>query len=156
MENTETINYWVHGDASSSNVDISPQKTITHLKKAILAEEPRISLTTASLLDVYLGNIRDTAEAMGAFSFNNLNLLRGSQRINANFLEGFPDDTIHFVIKRPGKQRSFILSTLLLLLLPFASEKYFISYMLDCVQYILQFLVKLTPLFSFFYRSKPK
>jgi hypothetical protein len=111
MENKETIICWFYNDKSSFHVDICPEKTISHLKEAILAKEPSISVTSASQLQLWVANIDDTEEAMGSFSFDGLKVLRGSDEIKKHFLRGFVKNTIHFAIERPGKQHSFILST---------------------------------------------
>jgi hypothetical protein len=72
MENKETIICWFYNDKSSFHVDICPEKTISHLKEAILAKEPSISVTSASQLQLWVANIDDTEEAMGSFSFDGL------------------------------------------------------------------------------------
>jgi hypothetical protein len=42
MENKEMIICWFYNDKSPFHVDICPEKTISHLKEAILAKEPSI------------------------------------------------------------------------------------------------------------------
>jgi hypothetical protein len=107
MENKETIICWFYNDKSSFHVDIDPEKTIGHLKKAILAQEPSILVTTASQLKLYVANICDTKAVRKEFTFKDDEALEGSEKINLHFRKGFPENTIHFAIKRPSKQHSF-------------------------------------------------
>jgi hypothetical protein len=112
MENKTSIFCWILGGDSSFPVDIDTEKTIGHLKKAIVEENPHtFGAIDPRLLELYVANIDDTEEAMGSFSFDGLKVLRGSDEIKKHFLRGFAKNTIHFAIERPGKQHSFILST---------------------------------------------
>jgi hypothetical protein len=112
MESKTSIFCWVHGGNSSFSVDIDPEKTIGRLKEAIVAKKPNgFGGIDPDELKLYVAKIRETKEAMGSFTFAALNVLRGSEKINLHFREGFPGNIIHFAIKRPGKQHSFILST---------------------------------------------
>jgi hypothetical protein len=103
MESKETIICWIYNDKSSFHVDICPEKTISHLKEAILAKEPSISVTSASQLELCVANIRDTKAVRKEFAFKDDETLEGTDEINEHFPTGFPKKTIHFAIKRPGK-----------------------------------------------------
>jgi hypothetical protein len=112
MENKKAIICWVHSEDSSFQVDICPEKTIYQLKKAIVEEKRnRFREIDPDELKVYVAMIPDTEEAMESFSFEGLNVLRGSDEIDEHFPKGFTKKTIHIAIKPPGKQHLFIIST---------------------------------------------
>jgi hypothetical protein len=100
MESKTFIFCWVHDGGSPFPVDIDPEKTIGRLKEAIVAKNRNsFGEIDPNELKLYIANIRDTKEAMGSFTFAALNVLRGSEKINLHFREGFPKNTIHFAIK---------------------------------------------------------
>jgi hypothetical protein len=106
---------WVHGAYSSFRVEIDPKATICHLKTAIV----RVKRNTFRGIDsedlkVYAANIASTKPAREAFSCQDDEELDGTEKtekINEHFLKDSPPKTIHFAIKVPGKQHSFVLST---------------------------------------------
>jgi hypothetical protein len=111
MENKTSIICWVHGEKSSFYVDIDPEETITHLKEAIVGENPHtFGAIDPRLLELYVANIDETEEAMESFSFGVLKMLPGSRKISKVIKDELLDKDIYFVIKPPGKQHSFILS----------------------------------------------
>jgi hypothetical protein len=112
MENKTSIFCWILGGDSSFPVDIDTEKTIGHLKKAIVEEKPNsFRGIDPDELQVYVANIDDTEEAMESFSFGVLKVLPGSRKISKVIKDELLDKDIYFVIKPPGKQHSFILST---------------------------------------------
>jgi hypothetical protein len=117
MGNKKRFICWVHGHKSSFPVHIDPENTIRHLKRAVLAVEPGLSVTGSRQLELYVANIRDTDEEMARFGFAGLNMLRGSAEIQQHCPGRLQKkkDIIHFAIKRPGKKHSFILSTHIIL-----------------------------------------
>jgi hypothetical protein len=111
MENKTSIFCWILGGDSSFPVDIDTEKTIGHLKKAIVEENPHtFGAINPRLLELYVANIDETEEAMGSFSFGVLKVLPGSRKISKVIKDELLDKDIYFVIKPPGKQHSFILS----------------------------------------------
>jgi hypothetical protein len=109
MENKQTVICWIHNDDLSFPVDIDLEKTIGHLKEAIVEKNPHPFRTiNPCLLKLYVANIRDTKPARTRFAYQHEEALEGSDQINEHFPRSFPKNTIHFAI---GKQHSFILST---------------------------------------------
>jgi hypothetical protein len=112
MENKTSIICWVHGEKSSFYVDIDPEETITHLKEAVVGKKPnRFRGIDPDELEISVANIDETEEAMESFSFGVLKVLPGSRKISKVIKDELLDKDIYFVIKPPGKQHSFILST---------------------------------------------
>jgi hypothetical protein len=112
MESKKAIICWVHGEKSSFQVDIDPENSISNLKKAIAGENPHtFGAIDPRLLELYVANIDETEEAMESFSFGVLKVLPGSRKISKVIKDELLDKDIYFVIKPPGKQHSFILST---------------------------------------------
>jgi hypothetical protein len=112
MENKKRFICWVHDEKSSFPVHIDPENTICKLKNAIFAKKRNCFREIDShQLELYVANIPDTKEAMLSFSFAELNMPAGSDEIIEYFPGRLPKNTIHFAIKRPCKQYSFILST---------------------------------------------
>ena len=98
-----TLICWIFDDKSAFPVDISPEKTIGHLKKAIVAEQPnRFHSIDAYTLMLWKAEILDEDEAIKAFDINDAILMRSTYEIGEYF-KGPPKKHIHVVIKVPGK-----------------------------------------------------
>ncbi|RPB23687.1 hypothetical protein L211DRAFT_235787 [Terfezia boudieri ATCC MYA-4762] len=104
-----TLICWVHGDPSLAPfpIDIDWNKTIGHLKMAIVTVNPNcFNSIDAPQLELCVANIPDTEKAMNEFVFKDDNKLRGSAKIQHiikdHFQGSLPDLTIHFAIKRPA------------------------------------------------------
>ncbi|KAL7273956.1 hypothetical protein RUND412_003154 [Rhizina undulata] len=99
-----TLFCWVFGDAQSFPVEISREKIIGQLKKAIIAEVPdRFRGIGAVQLILWQAEILDNDEALWNFDFKNAKELRLSRKIFKEFKDDPLEDHIHIVIKTPGK-----------------------------------------------------
>ncbi|KAF8423737.1 hypothetical protein BGX38DRAFT_548806 [Terfezia claveryi] len=107
-----TLICWVHRDSSLAPfpIDIDWNKTIGHLKMAIVTVNPNcFKGFDAPQLELCVANIPDAEKAMNEFVFKDDNKLRGSAKIQHiikdHFQSSLPDLTIHFAIKRPPPQK---------------------------------------------------
>ena len=102
--NMLTLFCWVLGDKSPFAVDISPEKTIDHLKQAIVARKPNrfhgIDADTLMLWKKYIVSreIRNFQES----ELHDQDQLDEVDEIGEYF-KGPPKKHIHVVVKVPGK-----------------------------------------------------
>lgn len=83
-------------------MDIPFSKTIGHLKKDILAENPSLSITNAVKLRLFKANIPDKSGSI-RFVFNNEKELLGSDKLSSVFEGDFEEGLIHIAVKQPSK-----------------------------------------------------
>ena len=101
--NMLTLMCWVFGDEYPFPVEISLEKTIGHLKKAIVSEIPnRFHGIDAVQLVLWKAEILDEDEAINAFDINGATKMRPTYKIGKYFTYP-PIDHIHVVITVPGK-----------------------------------------------------
>lgn len=99
----------VYGDPSPFPIDIDQNKTIGHLKQAIVIHDLNLFTGVAvRQLEICAANIPDTKEARNEFIFKDDDALPVSDTIqdviDDHFKGSLPRKTIHFVIKRPTLQ----------------------------------------------------
>ncbi|KAL7267190.1 hypothetical protein RUND412_010234 [Rhizina undulata] len=101
---TMTLFCWVFGDAWSFSVEISREKIINHLKKAIVAKKPnRFWGINADKLVLWQAKIPDNDEAFQNFDLKYTKELQPLYLIR-NYFKGYPlKKNIHIVIRTPGK-----------------------------------------------------
>ena len=96
----------VFGDAQPFVVEISRDKLVAHLKKAITAEEPNkfLGISTSDLILLKV-EILDDEKAIQAFDFDpkTAEEMRPSHELSTYFVGDPPEETIHILIILPGK-----------------------------------------------------
>lgn len=102
---TMTLFCWVFGDGNPFPVDISPEKTVGHLKEAIVAKDPdRFQGIGAYKLKLYKKIIpSEEKENLQLSELEKEALLNETWEISEYFETDPPKKYIHIVIKTPGK-----------------------------------------------------
>ena len=100
-----TLICWVIGDKSAFPVDISPEKTFGHLKKAIVAQKPNrchgIDADTLMLWKKYI--VSRERRNFQESELHDQDQLDETDEIDGYFKEAPPLGCIHIVVRAPGK-----------------------------------------------------